>query len=239
MLRPPKLYAVRTRGGTHVAHRRERKRNPCLPRNLCSPVRIRRVALVLALAVCAAAEPGFAQWTRSLPLAVELGGSLAAPLGEFADPDGGIGAEAGPELSGAVLLRVTPGLALSVGYSRIWFQCERCAVRDIDDSVVSSGFDGGFQAQLPLRLGPVAPWIAAGAVFHELIFSGDESSLSSDNAWGLRAGGGVALPMPGPLMLKPGVHYTRYNAELDLGEFPGESVDVAHFALNLRLVYEF
>ena len=192
------------------------------------------IALLIATFI---PEHGVGQTAASSPFSLQVRGGVAIPTGQFADAEPGIGAEAGPQIGAAALWHFTPALAVSVGYSRSWFGCGRCAARGLDDQVADAGFDGALQLQLPVPLSRIEAWISAGGIFHELIFSGGGNALSSDQALGFRVGGGIALPLFRSFMITPGIHYSSYSAELELGAFPDQTVDVTHFTVSVGLMY--
>ena len=196
-------------------------------------------ALIALLAGVFTAGEAASQNFLASRLALELRGGLAVPLGEFTEADPGIGAEPGPHIGAAALWRFTPGIAVHLGYSRSSFGCERCGRAGLDDQVVDAGLDAGLHFRLPLQLVGVAPWVSVAGVFHELVFSGEGSTLSSGYAPGFRLGAGVAVPIAGAFALKPGVSYSSYSAELALGPFPDQTVDVSHLAVELGLAYHF
>ena len=202
-------------------------------------MRIRVPVLGLMAALCLAPPSGAAQQSGSFPIALELRGGLAVPAGDFADAAPGIGATAGPHVAAAVLWNFTAVAALSIGYSSSWLGCDRCAVRGIGDQVMDTGFEGGVQVRLPSPLGSTAFWLSTVGVFHELVFQDEGSTLSSDHALGIRASGGVALPVSRFISVKPGVHYTRYSADLDLGIFPDQTVNVSTVSLDVGIAFRF
>ena len=200
---------------------------------------MKRSAAVVVLLLLLCASRAHTQSFLASRLALELRGGMAIPLGEFTEADPGIGAESGPHIGAAALWRFTPGIAAHIGYSRSWFGCERCGRAGLDDRVVDMGFDAGLQFRVPLQLVGIAPWVSVAGVLHELVFSGEGSTLSSGYAPGFRVGAGVAVPVFGSVSLKPGVTYSTYSAELDLGVFPDRTVDVTHLAVEVGLAYHF
>lgn len=194
------------------------------------------VALLLLLIFAPGAST---QSALPLPVSVEVRAGAGIPLGEFTEAEPGIGAEPGPHLRIAGLWRFTAGLAGYLGYARSWFGCAQCRAVGIDDRVVDTGFDGGVEVSLPVRLSRVQPWVSAGAVFHQLVFSGEGSSLSSDRALGFRLAGGAAVPLRRSLAVKPGVSYSAYSAELELGAFSDQTVGVTYLTVDVGLVYRF
>lgn len=200
---------------------------------------MKRLFAALCVALLASVMPatGLAQ-IAGIPLSVEVRGGAAIPTGDFADATPGIEAETGPHFAVQGAIQVLPALSLYGGYSMSRFGCPRCGERGLDDEVVDDGWDLGVHATLPLGVAGIRPWAEVGGVFHRLVFSGFESELSSDRAAGFRVGGGVALPV-GPVEITPGVHYSAYSADLDLGGLPGQTVDVTHVTADVGLRYRF
>lgn len=196
-------------------------------------------ALLGAILSAATPAAAAAQLVPGGALALELRGGAAVPLGDLAESAPGVGAEAGPHLSVAASWRLSRALSAQAGYSRSWFACGRCGDVGIDDRVVDTGFDAGLEARLPGRVGAVTPWVSAGGVLHQLVFSDEESSLSSDYAVGFRLAAGAAVPLARSLSLKPGVSYRAYSADLALGGAGGQTVDVAHLTVDVGVVYHF
>lgn len=192
---------------------------------------------VAALLVAAASAPAHAQLLSGF--SVEARGGGAFPTGDFADATPGIEAETGPHFAVKAAFHVHPSVALYAGYGASWFGCSRCGERGLDDQVRDAGFDFGVEASGPALAAGVAPWAKVGGVLHELTFSGFESTLSSEQALGFRVGGGIAFPLTASLTLTPGVSYSAYSAELDLGGLPSETVDVTHFTADVGLRYRF
>jgi opacity protein-like surface antigen len=197
------------------------------------------VTLLGAALACAVPVAAHAQRVPGLPLSLEVRGGAALPTGELTDETPGIGAEAGPHFQVLAGWRFARGITAQVGYSRSWFGCRSCEAVDIDDRVVDAGFDAGLEIPLPVSLAGATPWVSAGGIYHQLVFSGEGSSLSSDRAFGFRVGAGAAVPLGRSLAVKPGISYSAYSAELELGAFPDEAVDVTHLTLDVGLVYHF
>lgn len=202
----------------------------------CASAPLRTALLLLLLALPAWLAPAGAHGQR-LPLALEVRGGMALPMGEVTDDDPGIGAEAGPHAGGAVLWRFTPSLAAFAGYGAAWLACERCGNRGIDETVLDTGFEGGVRASLPA--GGLRPWLAVGVLLHQLRFSDGESTLSSDRAPGFLVAAGLELPLAGRVALVPQLRYGSYTAELDLGDLADRSVSVARVTGDLGIAFNF
>jgi opacity protein-like surface antigen len=201
---------------------------------------MRRLAVTVAflLLPCLSPAAAHAQFLPRIPLSIEARGGVAIPTGDFADETPGIEAESGSRFGVSAALRL-PALSVFGGYSQARFGCPRCGERGLDDEVVDDGFDFGIRASVPFRVGGLAPWVQAGGVLHQLTFSGLDSSLSSDRALGFSVGGGIVLSLIRSLAVTPGVHYSAYSAELDLGGLPGRTVDVTHFTADVGLAFRF
>lgn len=201
---------------------------------------MRRIAAMLTGTLwCLTASAAHTQVVPGLPLSVEVRAGGAVPTGDFADKEPGVGAEAGPRVEAAAAVHLLPALAVYAGFSRSWFQCSECGARGLDDTVVDSGFELGVEGAVPLRgLGGV-PWIRIGGVLNELAFSGFGSTLESDPGLGFRVGAGMSFSLVRFVRLTPGISYTAYSAELDLGGLPDRTVDVRHVAADLGLRYTF
>lgn len=193
--------------------------------------------LLCTLISVAMPDPAAAQRVMGIPLAVEVRAGAGIPTGDFAD--GRVQAESGVSFGGNVLVGVTPVLGLFAGYSQTRFGCGDCELFQLDRDVRDDGFDVGAQATLRPALVGLEPWLRAGAVFHQLTFSGNGGDASSDRGTGFSVGGGVAYRTTVGFSLTPGVHYRSYTADFPLGDLPGRSVDVAHVIVDLGISYRF
>lgn len=200
----------------------------------------RSVATLLSVVLLAALPVGArAQLVPGVPLALELRGGGAFPMGDFADAAPGVGAEPGPHLGIAAAWGFARGVSARVGYSRSWFGCGPCEEVGVDDRVVDAGFDVGLEFRLPVRAAGVTPWVGVGGIVHQLVFSGDASSLASDRAVGFRVAAGAAVPLLRSVTVKPGISYRAYSAELELGASGSQTVDVRAMAVDVGLAYHF
>lgn len=198
------------------------------------------VAVLLSAALFAATPAVVrAQLGSTLPISLEVRGGGAFPTGEFADDEPGVGAEPGPHLGIAVAWSFSRAVSLQGGYSRSVFGCGGCGNVGIDDEVVDDGFDAGLELRLPRPLAGVTPWVGVAGLLHQLAFSGDASTLTSNRAAGFRLSAGVAVPLLRSVAVKPGVSYSAYSAELDLGASGNQTVDVRAIAADVGLAYHF
>lgn len=199
---------------------------------------------VLLAALLACALPGAlrAQLPSGLPLSVEVRGGGAFPIGDFGDEESGFEAMSGFSFDVGAVFHATRTLGVYGAYQRASFGCDQCELFDIEDDVVDSGFALGAQATLG---GPVAgfqPWVRAGALFHELTFSGNdpeqEAEFASEPAVGFQVAAGLAYPLLRSLTLTPALGFRAYSAKFDLGAgFDDPSVDVSYLTLDLGLSY--
>jgi hypothetical protein len=194
---------------------------------------------VAVLALLGLTAPASSQGLPRPPLQLELRVGASVPTGEFAERDPGIGARTGPRLEAGGVFRLAPLLGIFGGASRGEFACSACTGVGLDDRVVDTGVNAGLEVSPGLRLGGLAPWLRAGAVVQQLTFTGEGERLVSPMALGYQLGGGVVVPVRGPIRLRPGLHYRSYPAELDLGAFGGRTVNVAHVTLDLGISVHF
>lgn len=198
-------------------------------------------SVLFALAMASVA-PGLASAQLPLPfsLSVEVVPSLAVPLGDFADSENGVGASAGPGISAGASLGFG-AFAVYGDYQYTRFGCDKCGGGGLDEQVNDFGWEAGAQIRLPLPLLPVTPWVRGGVLGHQLQFTGNGGSVTSEQAIGFAAGLGadVRLPLPGSLLLAPSVSYRSYSADFDFERFRDQSADVASAVFGLGLVYRF
>jgi hypothetical protein len=185
------------------------------------------------------ATPAAAQLRPQLPLQLELRVGAAFPVGAFADRDPGVGARVGPRLEAGGVVRLAPWLGVFGGVSRAEFGCGACGGVGLDDTVVERGGSAGLEFAPAFALVGLATWLRAGAVFQQLEFRGDSEDLDTSDAVGYMVGGGVVLPLRGPIRLRPGLHYRGYGAGLELGAFGDRTVDVGHLTLDLGISVHF
>lgn len=196
------------------------------------------VVLTAASLLCAPRNAA-TQRLPDLPLSLEVRLGAGIPTGDFANREPGIEAEIGPTFGVSAAFHATQVLAVYGGYSRTAFGCSRCASRGLDDSVTDSGFELGGEAAFPMRVARLRPWARVGAIYHELTFSGGGDQLSSEPSLGFEIGGGGAFAVLPALWITPGIRYRAYSAELDLGGFPGQTVDVSGIVLDVGLSLRF
>jgi opacity protein-like surface antigen len=195
------------------------------------------IALLVPFLLYVAPESAAAQILPDLPLSVEARVGVAIPVGDFADAQPGIEAEAGPAFAVGAAYHFTPMFALFGEYEWAAFSCPRCDDAGIDDEVIDSGAGFGLEASLPLA--GLGPWLRAGGVYHEIEFSGEGGQLSSEPALGFQIGAGASVMLLPALRITPGIFYRTYSAELDLGGLPSETVDVNHLTVDVGLSYRF
>jgi opacity protein-like surface antigen len=194
---------------------------------------------ITLILLASAAQTAGAQRLPSLPISVEVRVGAGIPVGEFTEEDPGVGAEAGPAFSAGALVHMSDALSVYGAYSRTHFVCGACDAAGLDDQLVDAGAEFGVQAMLPVRLGGVSPWLRAGGVYRQLTFSGEGGRLSSDPGFGFEAGGGLSLAVTRSISIAPGVRFRTYAAELELGELPGQTVDVSQVLADVGFAYRF
>lgn len=193
-------------------------------------------AMAVLLLACAATDAG-AQGLAGLPVSIEARVGVGVPLGDLAEDEPGIGAQAGPAFSVGAQFHLSSAFSAYGAYSQTRFGCPRCGEGGIDDEVVDAGGEFGVQAMLG-RAG-VSPWVRAGGVYRQLTFSGQGGRLSSDAAPGFEAGAGVSVRITRSLSIAPGVRFRTYEAELDLGDAPGRTVNVSQLVADVGLAFRF
>lgn len=192
---------------------------------------------LLLLLLASGLRPASGQSVLPVPIALEVRFGGGIPTGDLANRSPGPEAEFGASLAGVVAVSLSSRIALFGGYGRTDFACGRCAEQGLDDRVVDEGAEAGVQLTLPGPFGRAESWLRAGGVYRQIRFGGTQGDLASEPAVGLQVGGGVALPILPRIWITPGVHFRAFSAELDLGGLPSESIDVAHFTVDLGLVF--
>lgn len=193
---------------------------------------------ITLILLASAAHAAAAQRLPSLPISVEVRVGAGIPLGEFAEDEPGVGAEAGPDFSAGALFHLSDALSIYGAYSRTHFVCGACDATGLDDQLVDAGAEFGVQA-MPVRLAGVAPWVRAGGVYRQLTFSGEGDRLASDPGFGFEAGGGLAVAVTRSISIAPGVRFRTYAARLDLGELPSRTVDVSQVLADVGIAFRF
>lgn len=198
---------------------------------------------VVLTALLLAAAPLAAAAQSVLPISVEVRGGAGIPVGDFggnAETGDQLGAKTGLPLGVSVGYRVVPMLDIYGGYSRDSFGCSDQGEFDSSNcDIRSKGFELGTRFSVP-GIVPLAPWVRAGALFHQLEISGSEggfsASITSKRSFGYEIGGGISLPIMPTLALTPGVRYRGYTAKFDniFGEGSGEG-DVSYVVLDVGL----
>ncbi|HEY0036632.1 MAG TPA: hypothetical protein VGB66_08095, partial [Longimicrobium sp.] len=193
---------------------------------------------ITLILLASAAQTAAAQGLADLPISVELRVGAGIPMGEFAEDDPGVGAEAGPAFSAGALFHVSKPLSVYGAYSRTHFVCGACDATGLDDQIVDAGAEFGVQAT-PVRLAGVSPWLRAGGVYRQLTFSGDGDELASDPGLGFEAGGGLSVAVTRSISIAPGVRFRTYAARLDLGELPSRTIDVSQVMADVGIAFRF
>lgn len=152
------------------------------------------------------------------PLALEIHGGLAVPVGSFADGTGvGEGAEPGPSLSVFYGLSQSNRRTIYLGFSQHRFDCESAGC-PTDMPYVATGFHLGMRvALLPGRV--VVPWLRVGAVTARVETDGlaaPDAGVSS-LGFGAEAGGGLTIRLGDVLSIVPSATYGSVNSELPGG----------------------
>jgi hypothetical protein len=218
--------------------RRDRRAPANLQLESLSMISISRLTAALVLGLGLAA-PGHAQVLPRLPLSLEVRGGGGVPTGEFARRQPGVGAELGPRVEGVAVVRLREWLGLFGGVSWAAFSCPACQQGGLSQDLVETGGNAGVQVTPGLRLGGLAPWIRVGAVFQQLEFTGQTESLITPVGTGFQVGGGVTLPVWGPLAVSPALHFRSYAADLDLGGRFDRTIDVSHLTLDVGVALHF
>jgi hypothetical protein len=193
------------------------------------------IALIL---LASAAQTAGAQRLPDLPISVEVRAGAGIPMGEFAEDEPGVGAEAGPAFSAGALFHLSNALSVYGAYSRTHFVCGACDAAGLDEQLVDAGAEFGVQVT-PVRLAGVSPWVRAGGVYRQLTFSGEGGELTSDPGIGFEAGGGLSVGVTRSISIAPGVRFRTYAARLDLGELPGRTIDVSQVMADVGIAFRF
>ncbi|HEV2148490.1 MAG TPA: outer membrane beta-barrel protein [Longimicrobiaceae bacterium] len=186
------------------------------------------------LAACAALAPRGAAAQLPLPVALELRGGLAFPLGDFREvgSDIGEGLGSGYTLGGSVTLELTPRVGAYVGYSYTRFDIEEFGTIDI----VTDGVDAGVRVALPMAA-VAAPWLRGGVVYHDadIVHDGPGTGPGQVGATGrelgFEVGGGAEVRLGRRLSLTPGLSYVRFGTD---SGFAGGAVTYLRGDVGLR-----
>ena len=189
-----------------------------------------------------------AQLVPGLPISAELRAGASLPVGDFGKEHPGLGAGVGPGAAVAMHVHVTPRLAAYGSYDSGRFACGACGSVGLGNGLPEAGFEAGVEWLLPVRLGPLDPWVGAGALMGrrlEIPDGGDGFASESATGWSLAAG--VRVPVARSLRLLPAVRYRSYATrfafpDLGLGLLGAAALDeevrVASVALEVGLSYE-
>jgi hypothetical protein len=173
----------------------------------------------VTLALTVVASDAVAQ--SPVPFSLEGRVDYAAPTGDFGDV-----MEEGHSFSGGVSIGISPGLGVYGSFSQTRFGTDLGEDGDNADAI-DQGFSAGLTTALP-RFAGVAPWVGAGAVFHQLEIGGSDEGIDEDI--GFEVGGGLALSLARNVRLTPGVGYRRYATEISpLGGLVESKLDVEYF----------
>lgn len=193
---------------------------------------------ITLILLASAAQAAAAQRLPDLPISVEVRVGAGIPVGEFAEDEPGVGAEAGPAFGAGALFHLSDALSVYGAYSRTHFVCGACDATGLDEQLVDAGAEFGVHA-MPVRLGSVSPWLRAGGVYRQLTFSGEGGELSSDPGLGFEAGGGLSVAVTRSISIAPGVRFRTYAARLDLGDLPSRTVDVSQVLADVGIAFRF
>ena len=169
-----------------------------------------------------------------LPLAVELRGGMAIPMGEW-NEGGDLGTALG--VNGQVGFGAFGAYA---GWERVEFDLgdfeSTTGGADADASAVDQGFRAGVMASFPLR--SVSPFVQLGAVLNTTTTRIEAPTgaleIESERALGFEVGAGVAVPLGRTLSFTPGVRYRSHDAEFEGYPEFGEE-DISYFLADLGL----
>lgn len=186
----------------------------------------------VAVGVAAAGAPAAAQ--AFPPLAVEVRGGAAFPIGDFSD-DEILGASTGVGYGINATLQATSLLGIYAGYERAEFGSDDTAFGDAD--LTDEGFAFGGRLSLPIvGLRSLGPWLRAGAVFNRLTIDTDTNlDEESDRQLGFEFGGGISIPLGMVVTVTPGVRYRSYSP----GIFSDGDPSVSYFVADLGLRFGF
>lgn len=155
---------------------------------------------IVLLLVCPlwAAIPLAAQ---DAPLLVEAQGGAAIPFGDLKDGQGpGMGTATGVSLSVVLAVPSEGWRTIYAGFSQHRFGCEAAGC-DVDGRYVATGFNLGFRI-VPVREGPVVPWIRLGVITTRVetgdLSASPESAADAgltDLGFGGEAGVGILVPL--------------------------------------------
>jgi hypothetical protein len=193
---------------------------------------IRSVLVVVFF--CLAPAPAVSQ--LPIPLAIEARLGYAIPTWGASGDEIAAEPEAGPSFAIGGRLEATRTVAVFAAYHQTRFGCGGCSARELDDSMVLEGVEGGLRLGLGQQFG-FAPWLQGGALYQTLAFSGDGERMTSALGFGFTAAGGVTIPLTGRLEISPGVRYLLVPASFGFSFAPDLSVDASAVALDVGLAF--
>lgn len=196
-------------------------------------------SLLLALPLLFVHAPANAQM---LPfgLAIEARAGLATPVGAFADSEDQFTAESGMSYAVGGRVSALSSFGIFAGYQRTDFDCEQCAQIALDDSVTLEGLEAGVDLGLPLATLPISPWLRAGIIYQQLVFSGFDGERASDPSVGFSGGLGLSIPVLGLLEIMPAVRYFTVPAEYTFdGGLRDGSADVSALTADVGVAVTF
>jgi hypothetical protein len=201
----------------------------------------RTLSVLLALSsVALAPSRAPAQLLPGVTIDVEARPLVGVPVGDFGTAEDGIAAT--PGYGGAIGARVGLGpFAVYGDYQALRFGCDECAVAELDDRALDTGWEVGVELGVPfLPLVPVKPWVRGGVVGHQLGLSDDGASLTSDQSTGFAVSAGASVPLLlTGLRLAPRIGYTSYTADFHFEQLPDRGTTVTYVTAGLGLVYRF
>lgn len=201
-------------------------------------MRFRSLSLVLALLFSA---PSLAS-SQMLPFGIAVEGryGFATPVAEFSESDESFTAESGTSYAIGAQVRPSSILGIFAAFQRTDFECEQCVNLDLDDSVRLEGLEAGIDLRFPVGELPVAPWLRAGVVYQQFVFSGFDGESASDPEFGFSGGAGLSIPVLGYFEILPGVRYFTVPIEYSFDTpLRGGTFDVSAFTLDLGAAVRF
>lgn len=200
------------------------------------------IVLLSAMAAMAlAADPAAAQFPDlDLGASVEFHAGALAPTGNWEVPDGNttLRAGTGALLAGAVRLHLTPELSTYGSWNYGRPGCEDCALFDLDDRLVDTGF--GFGAGYALfDMPPIVIRLDVGGIVHRLSFQGNGETRNSDFGLGFEAGLAGSFEIRPSLALEPAFTWRAYTAHYEFQDGGTRDIDVRYLAPRIGLRYRF
>lgn len=191
------------------------------------------VALVIAL------TPAIGDAQLPIPLIVEVRGGYAMPSGDLGGSGDPTGAEAGLAFAAGGRLSLTSAIGIFAAYQQTRFDCSRCAIFGLDDTMLLQGMEGGLHLDLPVNLGTLRPWARGGVVYQALELSDGSGRMTSDATLGFTTSAGLAYAVMPRLEILPGVRYHSSPADFNFTIGPDQSIDPAAISIDVGLAYRF